>query len=46
MVLGTSTVSYMVFFEVDVFCREVNIEDGKDPIVCLEQKLGKLGKDV
>ena len=30
----------------DEFCREVHIEDGKDPIMCLEQELGKLGKDV
>ena len=37
---------YGSVIEVDRFCREVRIEDGKDPIVCLEQKLGKLDRDV
>ena len=30
----------------DKFRREVCLEDGKNPIVCLKQELGRLGKDV
>ena len=46
MASGTSIVPCTVLLEVDGFCREVRIEDGKDPIVCLEQELGKLDRDV
>ena len=38
--------SHTVLLEADEFCRKVHIEEGKDPIVCLEQELGKLGRDV
>ena len=42
----SSSSSLTVLLEVDEFEWEVHIDSRKDSFVCIEQELGKLGKDV